>query len=225
MINRRCFITGVKSLILSNKEKNFLIKYKPWGVILFSRNIKSITQTKKLTDDIKKIFKDEKYPILLDQEGGRVNRLSKFTNNTQLTAKFFGDLYKKDIKKFNEHFKIFINETSFLMKKIGININTVPVLDIRSKGSNNVIGDRSFSSDPKVINKIGIRNKKFKVCIDSKFIKGKMNYGEILIPGKSKKEILISTYICHPSMANDNLSGVILTSLLVKYIKSINGFH
>jgi len=74
----------------------------------------------------------------------------------------------------------------------------------------------------KVINKIGIRNKKFKVCIDSKFIKGKMNYGEILIPGKSKKEILISTYICHPSMANDNLSGVILTSLLVKYIKSIN---
>ena len=155
MINRRCFITGVKSLILSNKEKNFLIKYKPWGVILFSRNIKSITQTKKLTDDIKKIFKDEKYPILLDQEGGRVNRLSKFTNNTQLTAKFFGDLYKKDIKKFNEYFKIFINETSFLMKQIGININTVPVLDIRSKGSNNVIGDRSFSSDPKVINIIG----------------------------------------------------------------------
>ena len=76
--------------------------------------------------------------------------------------------------------------------------------------------------DLEVINKIGITNKKFKVCIDSNFKKGKMNYGEILIPGKSKKEILISTYICHPSMANDNLSGVILTSHLVKYIRSLN---
>ena len=48
-----------------------------------------------------------------------------------------------------------------------------------------------------------------------------MNYGEAIIKGKSKKEILISTYICHPSMANDNLSGVILTSLLLRFIKNI----
>ena len=47
-----------------------------------------------------------------------------------------------------------------------------------------------------------------------------MNYGEILIPGRSKREILISTYICHPSMANDNLSGVILTSLLARFLFS-----
>ena len=58
MINRRCFITGVKSIKLSQKEKIFLKKYKPWGIILFSRNIKSISQTKKLTEDIRKIFKD-----------------------------------------------------------------------------------------------------------------------------------------------------------------------
>ncbi len=66
-----------------------------------------------------------------------------------------------------------------------------------------------------------LNKNEFKVCINSKFIKGKMNYGELLISGKSKKEILISTYICHPSMANDNLSGVILTSLLARFIKSI----
>ena len=75
--NRKAFIVGIKSFKLSGKEKFFLKKYKPWGVILFSRNIKSIKQTKALTDNIKKIFKDKKYPILIDQEGGRVNRLNK----------------------------------------------------------------------------------------------------------------------------------------------------
>ncbi len=61
---------------------------------------------------------------------------------------------------------------------------------------------------------------KIQVKIDSKFKSGQMNYGEILIPGTSKKEILISTYICHPSMANDNLSGVILTILLARFLNS-----
>ena len=75
--NRKAFIVGLKSYKLSNNEKIFLKKHKPWGVILFSRNIKSINQTKTLTDNIKKIFKDKNYPILIDQEGGRVNRLNK----------------------------------------------------------------------------------------------------------------------------------------------------
>ena len=47
MKNRRSFVIGLKSTVLQAKEKNFLKKYKPWGVILFSRNIKSINQTKK----------------------------------------------------------------------------------------------------------------------------------------------------------------------------------
>ena len=67
MKNRRSFIIGLKSTVLQSIEIRFLKKYKPWGVILFSRNIKSIEQTKKLTDDIKKIFNDRNYPILIDQ--------------------------------------------------------------------------------------------------------------------------------------------------------------
>ena len=59
MKNRRSFITGLKSTVLQSIEIRFLKKYKPWGVILFSRNIKSIEQTKKLTDDIKKISDDK----------------------------------------------------------------------------------------------------------------------------------------------------------------------
>ena len=61
MNNRRSFIIGIKSTKLSNKEKNFIRKYKPWGVILFARNIKDIKQTKKLTTSIRKIFNDNKY--------------------------------------------------------------------------------------------------------------------------------------------------------------------
>jgi len=153
--NRSAFITGLKSSKLSNKEITFLNKYKPWGVILFSRNISSIEQTKKLTDKIKKIFKDNKYPILIDQEGGRVNRLSKIISFDNLTSEYFGNLFTKDKKKFKIIYKLFIDKTSYLLKSIGVNINTVPVLDIRVKGASNIIGDRSFSKNKKNISKIG----------------------------------------------------------------------
>ena len=160
MKNKRSFITGIKSTTLSAKEKKFLHHYKPWGVILFSRNIHSIKQTKKLTNQIRSIFKDNKYPILIDQEGGRVNRLKKIFNADPLTSEFFGKLYLKDKKKFNCYYKIFINQTSNLRKLIGVNINTLPVLDLRSKRANNIIGDRSFSNDAKIVSKIG------DLCID-----------------------------------------------------------
>ncbi len=58
---------------------------------------------------------------------------------------------------------------------------------------------------------------KFKIIINSKFKKGKLTYGEVVIKGKSRKEILISTYICHPSMANNELSGPIVSMSLINY--------
>ena len=155
MKNRRSFITGLKSAVLQSIEIRFLKKYKPWGVILFSRNIKSIKQTKKLTDDIKKIFNDRKYPILIDQEGGRINRLSKFIDTSKFTGTFFGSLYKNNFKKFITYYHIYIMQTCSLMHKIGVNINTVPILDVSRKKSHNIIGDRSFSTNPKIVSKIG----------------------------------------------------------------------
>tara|TARA_Y100000590_G_scaffold265736_1_gene298495 strand:+ start:651 stop:1601 length:951 start_codon:yes stop_codon:yes gene_type:complete len=153
--NRRSFIVGLKSTFLQSKEKQFLKKYKPWGIILFSRNIKSIVQTKKLTDNIRKIFNDKKYPILIDQEGGRINRLNNLIDSSHFTGEFFGNLFKKNNQKFNIYCKIFVNQTCYLLNRIGVNINTVPVLDVRRKNSNNVIGNRSFDSNPKTVSKIG----------------------------------------------------------------------
>ena len=65
----------------------------------------------------------------------------------------------------------------------------------------------------------------FTTVIDSQLKEGSLSYGEYLIPGKSSKEILLSCYICHPSMANDSLSGVILTAFLARYISQIKDRH
>ena len=155
MNNRRSFIIGIKSTKLSTLEKKFLRKYKPWGVILFSRNIQNIKQTFKLTTSIRKIFNDKKYPILIDQEGGRVNRLKNIISFDGLTSEFFGKKFLKNHKEFIFFYKLFIDKTSYILKSIGVNINTSPVLDLKIKGKSNVIGDRAFSRDPKIVSKIG----------------------------------------------------------------------
>ena len=155
MNNRRSFIVGIKSTKLSSKEKKFLKIYKPWGVILFTRNIRDINQTFKLTSSIKKIFNDNNYPILIDQEGGRVNRLKNLISFDNLTSEFFGNKYIKNRKEFFFYYKLFVDKISYLLKSIGVNINTVPVLDLRFLGASNIIGDRSFSRNPKVVSNIG----------------------------------------------------------------------
>ena len=155
MNNRRAFIVGLKSTEISSQEQLFLKKYKPWGVILFTRNIKNLNQTKKLTSKIRNIFNDKKYPIMIDQEGGRVSRLENIISFKNLTSNFFGKKYVKNKKDFDIYFKIFIDKTSYLLKELGININSVPVLDLRISGSSKIIGDRSFSRDPNIVSKIG----------------------------------------------------------------------
>ena len=174
--NRRAFITGLKSSSLNIKEKKFLKKYKPWGVIIFSRNIKSFEQLSKLTTDIKKIFNDHNYPILIDEEGGRVNRLKKLFDTSIFTGSYFGSVYKKDIKKFRLYYKIYSKQISYILKDTGININTVPVLDVRRATSDNIIGDRSFGCDPKLVSKIG------DFCIEE-FTKNKIGTMIKHIPG------------------------------------------
>ncbi len=155
MNNRRAFIVGIKSIKLSNKEKTFIKRYKPWGIILFTRNIKNINQTLKLTSSIRKIFNDNNYPILIDQEGGRVNRLKNLISFDNLTSEFFGIKYLKNYEEFKLFYKLFIDKTSYLLRSVGVNINTSPVLDLRIKGSSQIIGDRSFSNNPKIVSKIG----------------------------------------------------------------------
>ena len=175
-LNYRSFICGINGLKLLNKEKKFLKKYRPWGIILFSRNIKTIKQTQKLTKSIRTLFKNNNYPILIDEEGGRVSRLKNFIDSSIFTAKYFGDMFIKNPKKYKIYFNIYVKQISYLLKLLGININTIPVLDLRRNSAHNIIADRSYSNNEKVVSKIG------DICI-STFHKNKIATVIKHIPG------------------------------------------
>ena len=152
---RKAFIVGISGPILTKKEKYFLSQYKPWGIILFSRNIKDLNQVKKLTSDIRNLFKDSKYPILTDQESGRINRLKKFIDTGSFTAEYFGNLFTRDKKKFNFNYTIFIKKISNRNYGIGCD-QVLAVLDLRKKSSSSIIGDRAFSKIQKLSQKLVI---------------------------------------------------------------------
>ena len=152
---RKAAIISISGFILTNQEIKIFKQEKPWGVILFKRNISSEKQLKKLTTSIKETMKDHKYPILVDEEGGRVTRLSNFLNNITYNQKYFGNIYKIDQKIGLSIYKNYIDSISIYLRKLGININTSPVLDLHSKKTHKIIGNRSYSEDPKIVNKLG----------------------------------------------------------------------
>ena len=78
------------------KKKLFLKKTKPWGIILFSRNIKNLNQLTKLVNEIKKIFNNKNYPILIDLEGGKVSRINNIIDLTSFSQSYFAKLYSKN---------------------------------------------------------------------------------------------------------------------------------
>ena len=100
-------------------------------------------------------MKDNKYPILIDEEGGSVRRLSKLINNKVYSQKLFGDMFKVNNSCAITLYKIYINNICKVFKSIGININISPVLDILKKKTNSVIGSRSYSMDRNIVSKLG----------------------------------------------------------------------
>ena len=158
--NRKAIIFGINSYRLNNNEKVLFKRIKPWGIILFSRNVKSLEQLQLLVRDIKKIFNDENFPILIDVEGGKVSRLSKIIDLTIFSQSYFGKMYKKNKNLFFTYYKIYVNAVSSILNQVGININTIPVLDIRRKVTHKAISDRTFSKNKKIVSNLG------KLCID-----------------------------------------------------------
>ena len=154
-MRRKAIIFGIRGTKLTAEERHLLKTEMPWGIILFSRNIKNLSQLKYLIKDIRGIIKDKNYPILIDQEGGSVSRLNKIIDFSLFSQGYFEKLYKQDKKVFTHRYNIYIDKVCDILKKVGININTVPVMDVRRKKSHNVIGKRSFSADPIIVSKIG----------------------------------------------------------------------
>ena len=153
-MKKKAIIISIKGSKLSKKEKKLLSKENPWGLILFKRNIKSLNQIKKLTSKIKKLTKDRKFPILIDEEGLNVSRLSKIINHN-IDANFFGDLYKLDRNVALNLYENYLDSLCKNLKMAGININTIPVLDVLRKNTNKIIGKRSFSLNEKIVKQLG----------------------------------------------------------------------
>ena len=153
-MRRKAIIISIKNYQLSKKEKSLLKEEKPWGLILFKRNIKSLKQIKELIKTIRKLTKDRKFPIMIDEEGLAVSRLSSIINHN-FSQKFFGDIYNSNPSFCLTFYKNYINKLTALLRKIGININTVPVLDVLRKNTHKIIGSRSFSNNPNVVKLLG----------------------------------------------------------------------
>ena len=147
-------IISIKGIKLSPRERFLLTKEKPWGIILFKRNLESLNQIIRLTSLIKKITKNNHFPILIDEEGETVSRLQSLINHN-LNASFFGSLYKKDKTFCSNIYKHYIESLCKVLKMLGININTIPVLDILRLNTSKIIGKRSFSKNKNIVKELG----------------------------------------------------------------------
>ena len=159
-MKRKALIISLSSTKLSIKEEILLSKEKPWGVILFKRNLKTFKQIKTLTSRIKTLTKNRNFPIIIDEEGQDVSRLKQIINHN-ITANLFGKLFHKNKIFSLKLLKHYINSLSRTLKNLGININTIPVLDVLRNNTNKVIGYRSFSKNRNIVRELGAHTIKY----------------------------------------------------------------
>ncbi len=210
-MNSFSIIVGIKNISLSQEEKGYLKKFKPLGVILFKRNILDKKQVTLLIQEIKSILGAASL-IMIDQEGGRVSRLSKELWPEFPPASFFGKIAKSEPEKAKkvtfENFYLIGKE----LNKLGINYNCAPVLDLLIKNSDQVIGNRSFSRDPKIIGVLG-----YEAC--KGLIKAKVNPILKHIPGHGRAKV-----DSHKSLPKINLNTTQLKDDFYPF-KKLNRFN
>lgn len=148
-------ITGIKGTKLSAAEKKFIRKYNPYGFILFRRNCENPQQIKALTAELRATCGRKDAPILIDQEGGRVARLRGAGYAPLPPMRVFGDLYKKNKAKAKKALTLNVQIIAAELLSLGIDVDCIPVLDIPVRGADNIIGDRAFGVDPKIVSELG----------------------------------------------------------------------
>ena len=153
-MKKKAIIISLQGKILSKKEKLLISQGRPWGVILFKRNLDNLKQTQNLIKEIRKYAGNTRFPVLVDEEGATVSRVKNFLNH-KIDANFFGNLYEIDEKFSKEIYKNYLKSLCNILKKIGFNFNTIPVLDVLRKNTNEIIGNRSFSNKKKVVKILG----------------------------------------------------------------------
>lgn len=149
-------IFGLEGISLSDKEKEFFKTHQPYGFILFKRNCETREQILSLTSQLRDLFPNrEEVKIFIDQEGGRVARIKPPIASTEYpTASSFGK-----IENLEEAKNAVFNNYASLMRELvdlGINATCAPVVDLFFEDASDVIGDRSFGSDPARVAELAI---------------------------------------------------------------------
>lgn len=152
---QRAFIAGLSGHQLTPGEESFFRDAQPWGFILFRRNVDTPEQVRALTDSLRSLTGRSDLPILIDQEGGRVQRLGPPHWTRYPAAKTFRDLRANDPDMAREWVRLGARLIAHDLAALGINVDCLPVLDVPVPGSHDIIGDRAYGDDPDSIAILG----------------------------------------------------------------------
>jgi beta-N-acetylhexosaminidase len=144
----RAFITGVSGPVLTDDERAFLREHRPWGFILFKRNVENPGQVTGLVRDLREIVKRSDAPVLIDQEGGRVQRLSPPHWPVYPPGAVFSALYDQDKEIGLEAARLTARLIAADLDDLGINVDCLPLADVPVAGANAIIGDRAYGTVP-----------------------------------------------------------------------------
>ncbi len=148
-------IVGCSGLTLTPQERSFYKDTNPWGFILFKRNIDTPEQTRALVAQMRECVGRDDVPVLIDQEGGRVQRLTlphwpKYPSGRELAEGYIQDPVRgRELCRLNSL------KLAHDLLALGITVNCLPVLDVPVKGAHDIIGDRAYSYDPKIVAILG----------------------------------------------------------------------
>lgn len=142
----RAFISGCEGTRLTSSERSFFREIRPCGFILFKRNCEDADQIRALVDDFREAVDDASAFILIDQEGGRVQRLVPPLCPRYPAARRFAALHSADAVKGSEAARSGARLIARDLRSLGITVNCAPVLDVPVPGSHDIIGDRAYGS-------------------------------------------------------------------------------
>src|SRR5580698_4614254 len=143
----RAFITGFAGTKLSDAERAFLREAQPWGFILFKRNIAEPQAVRTLVDDVRATL-GRSAPAMIDQEGGRVQRLTPPHWPPYPPGAAYGALYDRDKDVGLAAAHLGARLIAFDLEGLGIDVDCAPIADMPVAGADPVVGDRAYGTDP-----------------------------------------------------------------------------
>jgi len=147
----RAFITGLSGLTISAEERQFLREFHPWGFILFARNVQNPQQVADLVAEFRNIVGRADAPVLIDQEGGRVQRLGPPHWPKYPSGAAFKGLYDVNQGHALATIKLATTLIGSDLAALGITVDCLPVADLPVTGADSVIGDRAYGDTPDVV--------------------------------------------------------------------------